>query len=478
MPGDAGGAKVDDENIVGLTLGSGQAAMCYDFYIVPPASLTGRVMINNTGLACDETYTLPGVANVTVNLLNGSGQIVATTVTDSDGDYAFKNLQPGVAYSVQEILPPHYFAEAAVPGDAGGTASDAEDIVGLNLAPGQASMCYDFYIMPPASLTGRVMINTTGLACDETYTLPGVANVTVNLLNGSGQIIASTVTDADGDYAFNNLTPEVAYSVQEVVPPHYFAEDAVPGDAGGTASDAEDIVGLVLAPGQASMCYDFYIMPPASLTGRVMVNLTGLNCDESYTLPGVPDVTVNLLNGSGQIVATTVTDSDGDYAFNNLMPGDYNIQEVSPASYFAEDATPGDAGGTELDAQDIVGANLTPGQAAMCYDFYVMPPATISGTVFEDGPPIQTVPGEAPDVPAVKTGILAAGDPRIGGVTLELVNGATGADPRLRRPCPAITTRPRRSPPSPTATAIIRSPAWPRAITRSSRSSRPDISTA
>ncbi len=56
-----------------------------------------------------------------------------------------------------------------------------------------------------------------------------------------------------------------------------------------------------------------------------------------------------------------------------------------------------------------------------------MPPATIAGTVFQDGPPIQIAPGQSVDVPANRTGILAPGDPRIAGVTLELVNGVTGA---------------------------------------------------
>ena len=42
----------------------------------------------------------------------------------------------------------------------------------------------------------------------------------------------------------------------------------------------------------------------------------------------MPNVTVNLLNANNQIVATTVTDADGDYAFNNLMPGQYSIQEL------------------------------------------------------------------------------------------------------------------------------------------------------
>ncbi len=141
--------------------------------------------------------------NVTVNLLNADQPNVATTkLPDANGNYAFDNLLPGVKYSVQEILPANYYAEDATPGDAGGTATDAEDIVGLDrLAPGQASMCYDFYIVPPASLTGRVMINTSGLSCDEAWTLPGVPNVTVNLLNASNQIVGTTVTDANGDYA-------------------------------------------------------------------------------------------------------------------------------------------------------------------------------------------------------------------------------------------------------------------------------------
>ncbi len=99
--------------------------------------------------------------------------------------------------------------------------------------------------------------------------------------------------------------------------------------------------------------------PPASLTGRVMVNLTGLSCDESWTLPGVPNVTVNLLNANNQIVATTVTDANGNYAFNNLLPGaKYSVQEILPTGYYAEDATPGDAGGTATDAEDIVGLSL------------------------------------------------------------------------------------------------------------------------
>ena len=62
----------------------------------------------------------------------------------------------------------------------------------------------------------------------------------------------------------------------------------------------------------------------------------------------------------------------------------------------------------------------------MCYDFYVSPPATISGTVFQDGPSIPVIGNQTVDVPAVRDGIFVPGDPRIAGVTLELRRGATG----------------------------------------------------
>ncbi len=44
--------------------------------------------------------------------------------------------------------------------------------------------------------------------------------------------------------------------------------------------------------------------------------------------PGLPDWTVNLLNSSSQVVATTTTDPYGDYVFANVANGTYTVQEV------------------------------------------------------------------------------------------------------------------------------------------------------
>ncbi|GAA1850729.1 choice-of-anchor G family protein [Myceligenerans crystallogenes] len=46
--------------------------------------------------------------------------------------------------------------------------------------------------------------------------------------------------------------------------------------------------------------------------------------------PGVPDVTVNLLDAAEMQVGTTTTDADGAYLFTELPPGDYTVEFVAP----------------------------------------------------------------------------------------------------------------------------------------------------
>ena len=72
------------------------------------------------------------------------------------------------------------------------------------------------------------------------------------------------------------------------------------------------------------------VVAPSAITG--MVFLDG-NCNGVYHVgdPGIAGVTVRLLDSAG--VATgliTTTDSYGQYSFNNLIPGKYEVQVVRP----------------------------------------------------------------------------------------------------------------------------------------------------
>ena len=46
--------------------------------------------------------------------------------------------------------------------------------------------------------------------------------------------------------------------------------------------------------------------------------------------PGVPDVPVELFDGAGNPVASTTTDANGEYLFENLLPGDYYVVFTPP----------------------------------------------------------------------------------------------------------------------------------------------------
>jgi serine-aspartate repeat-containing protein C/D/E len=77
------------------------------------------------------------------------------------------------------------------------------------------------------------------------------------------------------------------------------------------------------------------MMPPAqpstaSIAGTVFTDTTGdhiLNWGDT----GIGGVEVDLLNASGQMVATTYTAADGTYHFNGLSAGTYSVQMVPPA---------------------------------------------------------------------------------------------------------------------------------------------------
>ena len=64
-----------------------------------------------------------------------------------------------------------------------------------------------------------------------------------------------------------------------------------------------------------------------SVYGTVFNDTNGDGMEEDGK-PGLTGWTVQLLNSSNQVVATTQSDANGDYAFSNLAPGTYGIQEV------------------------------------------------------------------------------------------------------------------------------------------------------
>ena len=147
----------------------------------------------------------PLLAGVTVQLLNSNNQVVATTVTDQNGQYKFSNLQPGT-YTVHEVQPTGYFEFGDSVGSAGGTLQGLDTIASATLGSGMNATDYDFCVQAPASISGMIHVDTNG-DCIYEPGEPLLAGVTVQLINSSNQVVATTVTDQNGQYKFSNLKP-------------------------------------------------------------------------------------------------------------------------------------------------------------------------------------------------------------------------------------------------------------------------------
>jgi hypothetical protein len=95
--------------------------------------------------------------------------------------------------------------------------------------------------------------------------------------------------------------------------------------------------------------------PPVSISGTVW-NDEGIGASTEDTIGGadtaIAGVTIKLYEDTNQdgaldatdlLLATTTTDSNGEYSFTGLYPGDYFVSETDPAGLVSNDDVQGSA---------------------------------------------------------------------------------------------------------------------------------------
>ena len=412
-------------NSIAATVNPGENDAGNDFVEVEPGSLSGNVSQDTTGDGAGDTP----IPEVTLSLLDGAGNPVTdgngdpvTTTTDTAGNYQFTNLTPG-DYTVVETQPAGLFN---VSEDEGGIDDDQPDNNTINsiaatVNPGENDAGNDFVEVEPGSLSGNVSQDTTGDGAGDTP----IPEVTLSLLDGAGNPVTdgngdpvTTTTDTAGNYQFTNLTPG-DYTVVETQPAGLFN---VSEDEGGIDDDQPDdgelnSIAATVNPGENDAGNDFVEVEPGSLSGNVSQDTTG---DGNGDTP-IENVELSLLDAAGDPVTdgngdavTTTTDTDGNYSFNNLTPGDYTVVETQPDGLFNVSE---DEGGIDDDQPDnntinSIAATVNPGENDANNDFVEETPIELfklSGTVFEDT--------NAPDADTIE-----GSDSPISGVTVELFN--------------------------------------------------------
>ena len=410
--------KVDSamDEISEILLASGTDGINYDFGELRPGSISGKVFADRDGDCLQDTDEA-ALAGVVIQLLNELDQVIAETQTDSQGRYAFANLKPGL-YSVREQQPAGFLQGGQKIGSGGGDASLVDWMKKIPIGSGEQLVDYDFCEVPPAEIAGWVFVDNNG-DCLIQPQEKGIGGVRIELYNQQNQLVAFTTTNGDGSYAFRNLAPG-QYTVKEIQPAGYLQGGQKAGSGGGIDSTQDLIHSIAIGAGQQLTDYNFCEQLPASLSGVVFVD-PNMDCIQSPGEESLSGVRVELLDEQGRFLQATTTDSEGRYRFENLAPGKYTVFEVAPAGYFhfAQMAPAGK--GTTKKPFYIQDITLSSGEQLQGLDFCEIPPATISGYVFQDGPTLLTEDGLPPERRrSVRDGQRTPDDTPLPGVVLEL----------------------------------------------------------
>ena len=437
--GSHGGALDGINTIHSINLNPGDDAVHYDFCEKVGVSLSGYVYHDRSN---DGIYDRSGnnpetpIAGVVLKLLDANGNDTGKrATTNGSGFYIFNDLAAGT-YSVMEIQPAGWWDGIDTPGDNGGVAlaSPPGDMISqIALNWGDPGVEYNFGELLPGSIRGRVHADEHD-DCDFDDPHNMLAGVQIDLLDTNGNVLATTYTNGAGEYAFTNLAPNVTYTVREHNPVGYFDGGERVGTLGGAKSDTfgfSFLSGILVGSDQHGINYDFCEKPPSTISGRIHAD-GGPDCDFDHPHNMLEGVKVDLLDVNGTLIATTFTNSLGEYKFTGLRAGTYTVREHQPIEYFDGGERVGSHGGSKSDIADqyslFTGITIGYGANAVNYDFCEKPGAEISGYVFIDGPPIFTNQDLTPEQLAqLRNGQRTADDTPLAGVVLELRDSITGA---------------------------------------------------
>ncbi len=402
------GGLVTNDFIASILLAFGDNAVEYNFGELLPGSIRGRVHADDSE-DCDFDHPAVLLEGVQIDLLDAGGNLLRTALTDSNGEYEFTGLTPGI-YQVREHQPTEYFDGGERIGTAGGTAYDVAGVfsifTGINITSALDAIQYDFCEKPPGSISGRIHADT-GPDCDFDNPELLLEGVEVDLLDADGKLLDTTHTNAAGEYSFTHLAPG-DYQVREHQPTEYYDGGERVGTAGGASHDIGEqfsfFTGIHITAGLDASQYDFCEKIGVMLSGNVYHDRSNDGSFDRATEEGIAGVVMKLLDENGiDTGLRATTDATGFYKFNNLHAGKYAVMEVQPGGWLDGIDTPGNLGGNALavpgDMISMVMINW--GEMGTDYNFGELKPGSIRGQVVvstdancdpEDGePPIAGV---------------------------------------------------------------------------------------
>ncbi|MBV6625675.1 MAG: carboxypeptidase regulatory-like domain-containing protein [Rivularia sp. (in: Bacteria)] len=384
-----------------ITLNEGDNIDTADFGFTQPTGTIGDTVYQDNNSDGNQNEGEPGIPNVEVTLVNPGpdGQFgtpddtTQTTTTNENGNYTFPNVPTG-NYTVTVNNPPEGLSPTQTPSNP------------ISLQPGQNLDTADFGFSPQqvGTIGDLVFFDNDGDSTPDNDE-SGIPGLTLVLRDGDGNVVATTNTDEDGGYSF--VAPPGTYTVTVSNPPQGLNPTLTQDNP------------VNLQAGQNIDTVDFGFQPPStgSIGDTVFADENGNGVQEPGE-PGVSGVVVRLVRpgqdgvfgtSDDQIEEQRTDNTDtvafnentaGQYTFDNLPPGDYQVQMVLPdGSILTTGANP-------------ISVDLQPGQNLDSADFGIRMtgfggenPGSIGDEVFND------TDGD---------GVRDAGEPGVPNVTVTL----------------------------------------------------------
>jgi len=276
--------------------------------------------------------TEDGISSVVVNLyadtngsgtLNGGDALVASTITNVNGNYLFTGLSAGNYFvDVDETTLPSTLLALT-------TADPASTLITLaaSTITTQNLNADAGYSLPSNFAMGNRLWHDVNNNGAQDAGEPGIPNVTITVTNGTGTGCAggcTAVTDEGGFWIVTGLTNgtfNVTVDTNDADFPRFFTltSGTNPRTATIASADLMNVDFGYVYTGTGSS-------PTGSISGRVFQDMDG---DLSYdALEERASTTVNLLDEDGNIVATTTTNATGQYSFTGVFVGQYSVQSV------------------------------------------------------------------------------------------------------------------------------------------------------
>ncbi len=371
-----------------------------DFGYVSGFSLGNFVWddVNNNGIA---DAGEPGIDGVTVNLYadadaNGvpDGAALQTQLTSSGGYYLFTNLS-AFTYIVEVVNPAGMVSSTGTPGSATGpnelgttsgtwvaptvltdgldrgnttgttTRSKPIPLNGIALQPTKepvtpghpdlvgtpderTNYTADFGFITPLSV-GSVVFADANKNGVKDIGEAGIGGIAVRLLSGDGNVLAKTVTDANGLYIFTYLN-QGKFMVETDLPAGYSASTSSRSAVfavtrgGAPAGLPKTLPAGVTDPAPATSAYynvNFGYLKPVTIGNFVWDDLND-NGVQDVGEPGLAKVSVQLTDvgpdgkqgtTDDKVISQSTTDDKGYYSFAGLPNGVYFVTVTTPPGY-------------------------------------------------------------------------------------------------------------------------------------------------